>query len=161
MLAIGADIASRTGWGVVESTGGHETALEHGIVDVAMDTPLWEQIDRVLDKGRHVAVVALEMPWLGDNPHTLEVLARLTGQWEHACSMRGLEYVLVRPGQWQPAILTGLIDTHSKREQRNRAARMWCRATFGLDLEDDEADGLAIATWACRTRLARARGLTR
>ncbi len=161
MLAIGADIASRTGWGVVESTGGHETALEHGIVDVAMDTPLWEQIDRVLDKGRDGAVVALEMPWLGDNPHTLEVLARLTGQWEHACSMRGLEYVLVRPGQWQPAILTGLIDTHSKREQRKRAARTWCRATFGLDLEDDEADGLAIATWACRQHRARAAGLIR
>ena len=69
MLAIGVDVASISGWAVVEDAHGRETLWEHGIVDVAMDTPLWEQIDRVLDKGRHVAMVALELPYLGDNPH--------------------------------------------------------------------------------------------
>jgi Holliday junction resolvasome RuvABC endonuclease subunit len=160
MLAIGADIASKTGWSVVESQGGHEIPLEHGIVDVTNATPLWEQIDAVLDKGRHVAVVALELPYLAkENPHVLEVLARLCGQWEHACAMRGLDYVLVRPSQWQSAILTGLIATSSKREQRKRAARMWCLATFGLDLPEDEADATAIATWALRTARARKLGI--
>ena len=161
MLAIGVDVATISGWAIVESTNGRETLLEHGIVDATNKTPLWEQIDRVLDKSRHVATVALELPWLGPNPHTLEVLARFTGQWEHACTMRGLECVLVRPGQWQPAILTGLIDLHSQREQRKKAARMWCKATFGVSPSEDECDAIGLSTWACRTRLAAARGLGR
>ena len=167
MLAIGADIATKTGWGVVESAGGRETLLEHGIVDVAKLTPaeLCQAIGRVLDRtarNSHAdVVVALELPYLADNPHALEVLARLCGQWEHACAMRGLDAVLVRASQWQPAILTGLITTHSKREQRKRAARMWCKTTFGVDLSDDESDAAAIATWACRQHRARAAGLIR
>lgn len=159
MLAIGADVATRTGWGCVESKDGREVLLEHGIVDAASETPLWQQINAVLDRGRHVAVVALELPFLGKNPHVLEVLARLCGQWEHACAMCGLESVLVRAKTWQTAILRGLITTSSKREQCKRAAQMWCKATFGLELEEDEVDATAIATWALRTARARRLGI--
>jgi Holliday junction resolvasome RuvABC endonuclease subunit len=160
VIALGVDIASKTGWSIVESQGGREALLEYGIVDIANPTPLWEQIDAVLDKGRHVAVVALELPYLAkENPHVLEVLARLCGQWEHACAIRGLEAVLVRSKTWQTAILRGLITTSSKREQCKRAAQTWCRATFGLDLPEDEADATAIATWALRTARARKLGI--
>ena len=167
VLAIGADIATRTGWGVVESVCGHEHPLDHGTIDAAKLTPaeLCQAIDRVLDlsacNSHNDVVVALELPFLDKNPHVLEVLARLCGQWEHACAMRGLETVLVRASQWQAAILTGLITTTSKREQRKKAAQMWCKATYGLDLDEDSADGVAIATWACRIRLARNKGLGR
>jgi Holliday junction resolvasome RuvABC endonuclease subunit len=167
MLAIGIDCATRTGWAVVESVCGREHPLEHGIVDASKLTPaeLCQAMDRVLNlsacNGHNDVVVALELPFLDKNPHVLEVLARLCGQWEHACAMRGLDAVLVRASRWQPAILTGLIDTHSKREQRKRAARMWCKATYGVDLSDDESDAAAIATWACRQHRARATGLIR
>ena len=167
MLAIGADIATRTGWGVVESVCGHEHPLEHGTIDAAKLTPaeLCQAIDRVLDlsacNSHNDVVVALELPFLDKNPHVLEVLARLCGQWEHACAMRGLETVLVRASQWQAAILTGLITTTSKREQRKRAARMWVKSTFGVVTSEDECDAIALGTWACRQHRARATGLIR
>ena len=159
MLALGIDCATRSGWAAVESHLGRESLIEHGIVDAAAETPLWEQMDSVLDKARHVALVAIELPWLGDNPHTLEVLARLCGQWEHACAMRGLDCVLVRPQQWGTSILSGLITTHSKRAQRKRAAKMWCKATFGVDLPEDEADAACLSTWAIRQAQAKRLGL--
>ena len=160
MRALGVDVATRAGWSIVQADGGHESVIEHGIVSPG-EPPICQQIERVVSHARGVDLVVLERPYLDRNVATMEVLARLLGAWEHACACRGLDVVLVRASQWQSAILRGLINQASKREQRKRAARMWCRATFGLDLEDDEADGLAIATWACRQHRARAAGLIR
>jgi Holliday junction resolvasome RuvABC endonuclease subunit len=161
-LFLGVDVATRTGWAIVEATPGREVLRDHGIVDATSDTPLWEQIDAVLDRCHHSATVAIELPYLADNPHTLEVLARLCGQWEAIISMRaGFDVVMVKASQWQSAILTGLTDVHSKRAQRKRASKMWCLATYGVDLDEDRSDAAALATWAARTSRARGLGIGR
>jgi Holliday junction resolvasome RuvABC endonuclease subunit len=156
--AIGVDVATRAGWAVVEATGGCERALETGIVSPASGA-VWEQIESVVSKWRGVDVVALERPYLDKNVLTLEVLARLLGAWEHACASRWLDVVLVRASEWQQEVLAGLINRASKRTQRKQAARIWCRATYGLNLDDDQSDATALATWAVRTE--RMRGLIR
>ena len=156
--ALGVDVATRAGWSVVQADGGHESVIETGIVSPG-DPPVCQQIEHVVSRAfrQGVELAVLERPYLDRNVATMEVLARLLGAWEHACATRGLDVVLVRASEWQSAILRGIINRASKRAQRKRAARMWVKATFGLDCGEDESDAIALAVWGLRT--ARARGL--
>ena len=158
MKSLGVDVATRAGWAVVQADGGHESVIETGIVSPG-DPPVCQQIEHVVRIAycRGVELAVLERPYLEKNLNTMEVLARLLGAWEHSCATRGLEVVLVRASEWQSAILRGLINQASKRAQRKRAARMWVKATFAIDLGEDESDAVALAVWGLR--MARARGL--
>ncbi|HJX54591.1 MAG TPA: hypothetical protein VJ801_17625 [Polyangia bacterium] len=164
VIALGIDCATRTGWALVESARGRERLLECGVLDLARPDA-WNPVAWLALHCRAPKpapdVVAIELPWMGKNAHTLEVLARLCGRFEQAFEAQGCPVVLVRAKTWQTAILTGLITTTSKREQCKRAARTWCKATFGVDLDEDRADAVGIATWALRTARARAVGLVR
>ena len=156
MKALGVDVATRAGWAIAQADGGRESVIETGIVSPG-DPPVCQQIEYVVSRARMVDVVVLERPYLDRNVATMEVLARLLGAWEHACATRGLDVVLVRASEWQSAILRGLTNQASKRAQRKRAARMWVKASFGLNCGEDESDAVALAVWGLR--MARARGL--
>ena len=158
MKAFGGDVATRAGWAIVQGDGGHEAILETGIVSPS-DPPVCQQIENVVSRAfrQGVELAVLERPYLDRNVATMEVLARLLGAWEHSCAIRGLDVVLVRASEWQSAILRGLINQASKRAQRKRAARMWVKASFGVELGEDESDAVALAVWGLR--MARARGL--
>ena len=163
MLAIGIDCATRAGWALVRSDRGREELLDHNVLELG-GRNAWAWVDWLVVRGSgdwKPDVVAIECPWLGKDPHALEVLARLCGRFEQAFEAAGCQVLVVKAAQWQCATLTGLMTQRSKRAERKRASKLWCKSTFGVDLSDDESDAAAIATWACRQHRARAAGLIR
>ncbi len=153
VIALGVDVATKAGWVVLEKFAG-ERVLETGIVGPGVGLPAWEQLERVVQnahtKGARLAV--LERPYLDKNPKVLEVLARLLGSWEQVCRARGLEVVLVRASEWQMGCLAGLISITSRRDARKKAAQVWCRAVYQLELDPDRADAVAMTTWVVKNR---------
>ena len=161
MMALGIDAATRTGWALVSSDLGRETLVEHNTLELG-GRNAWEWVDWLVQHCRgqlQPSIVAVECPWLGKDPHALEVLARLCGRFEQAFEAAGARVIVVKAQQWQCAALSGLMNRTSKRVQRKRAAKLWCRATFGVDLCEDEADAACIATWAIRQAQAKRCGL--
>ena len=67
--------------------------------------------------------------------------------------MRTYATLTVTATVWQLEILSALIDHRSDRATRKLAARQCARATFGVELSEDEADAAGIATWALRRAL--------
>jgi Holliday junction resolvasome RuvABC endonuclease subunit len=160
---LGIDCATRTGWALVHSDKGREVLLDHNVLELGGQNA-WEWVDWLVQKcsgGWRPNVVAIECPWLGKDPHALEVLARLCGRFEQAFEAAGCQVVVVKAQQWQCAVLAGLMNRTSKRAQRKRASKMWCLATYGVDLDEDRSDAAALATWAARTSRARGLGIGR
>jgi Holliday junction resolvasome RuvABC endonuclease subunit len=150
VIAVGIDCATTTGWAIVERTGGRETLRGHGIIK--FNTPhVWKPIAWLALQARPWGgpwpdVVAIELPWLGKNPHTLEVLARYCGRFEQAFTSTPTR--LVKASEWQSKILGRFGG--KKRAGLKRAAVLWVKGTFGVDVSDDEADAIGLAVYALR-----------
>jgi Holliday junction resolvasome RuvABC endonuclease subunit len=160
MLSLGIDVATRSGWALVERVAGKERLLDHGILNLARGPR--EQIERLASMhARRADLVALELGYLDKNVATLMVLCRFVGRFEQACEAMGKHPQLIQATVWQRSLLRGLAGPMAKREELKRAAVMWARATFREVLGEDEADASAIATHVLRTtamaeRIARA-----
>jgi Holliday junction resolvasome RuvABC endonuclease subunit len=150
VIAVGIDCATTTGWAIVERKGGRETLRGHGILK--LNTPhVWNPIAWLALQARPWGgpwpdVVAIELPWLGKNPHTLEVLARYCGRFEQAFTSTPTR--LVKASEWQSKILGRFGG--KKRAGLKRAAVLWVKGTFGVDVSDDEADAIGLAVYALR-----------
>ena len=92
-------------------------------------------------------VVAIELPWLGQNAHTLEVLARICGRFEQAMGTSGADIRVIRANQWQPKMLGA---TRMKRTALKKLAVAWCRSNFKVELPEDAADAAVMAVFALR-----------
>lgn len=156
MIALGIDCATRTGWALVERREGRELLLGHGVLD--LDEDMWESIKgfaaSVGARGLGIGafdVVAIELPWLGKNVDTTIKLARLCGRFEQALGFVD-QVEVVRAVTWQSAILGRFGG--KKRDGLKKAARIWARAMFGVELSEDESDAAGIAVWAARTMQA-------
>jgi Holliday junction resolvasome RuvABC endonuclease subunit len=97
-----------------------------------------------------VDIVAIELPYLGKNVNTLRVLARLFGRFEQAFEPTGAEIVEVTAQHWQHRILGRFGGV--RRESLKPAAIMWARATFGVQLTEDEADAAGVSACVLRER---------
>src|SRR5262249_45802037 len=91
-------------------------------------------------------VVAVEEPFIGRNPDTGLVLARLLGRWLQVFETVRLGVVTVPVGLWQPATLPG-FSTRMRSAERKAAAQLLARQRFGVDASADEADAIAIALY--------------
>ena len=151
MIAVGIDCATTTGWAIVERTGGRETLRGHGILK--LNTPhVWNPIAWLALQARPWGgpwpdVVAIELPFLGQNPHTLEVLARICGRFEQAFGPSGADIRVIRSNRWQPKMLG---PTRMKRAMLKKLAVAWCRSNLGAVLPQDAADAAVMAVYALR-----------
>lgn len=149
MIAVGIDCATTTGWAIVERVAGRETLKGHGLINLKRSDP-WNPITQLANESMRIEgepdVVAIELPWLGKNPHTLEVLARYCGRFEQAFA--GTPTRLVRASEWQSKILGKFGG--KKRAQLKRAVVLWVKGSFGVDVSEDEADAIGLAVYALR-----------
>lgn len=150
MIAVGIDCATTTGWAIVERVAGRETLKGHGLLNLKRPDP-WNPVAWLALQSRPLGgpgpdVVAIELPWLGKNPHTLEVLARYCGRFEQAFA--GVPTRLVSASEWQSKILGRFGG--KKREGLKRAAVLWAKGSFGVEVSEDEADAIGLAVFALR-----------
>lgn len=151
MLVLGLDTASTTGWALVRREAGREVVVDHGLADGR------DHLARAaLARRLRPDIVAIEDAWLGAggraNPATLKLLARIQGGWEQAVRDAGATRVeYVQPQAWQSLLLAGLCRGNAPRAQRKAAAQLWVRRWYGLEVSEDEADAVAIATFQART----------
>lgn len=154
MIALGIDAATITGWAKVEAGAGgvRPRLLDWGLVDFNKHKLApWNPVAAVELACRPPApvphIVAIELPWMGKNPHTLEVLARICGRFEQAFGPSGANVRVIRANQWQPKMLG---SCRLKREMLKRLSVAWCKAQFGLDLPEDAADAAVMAAYALK-----------
>lgn len=149
MLVAGLDAATRTGFAVVEAGKGKPRVLGRGVVDAS-----WGELRRVLADvlvPLQVTLAIIEVPYMGDNPHTAIAIGRIVGRWEQEVERAGIRVELARAQQWQSGILSGLIGSGSVRAQRKKAAKLWVRQFYGIEVaSEDEADAIGIATWGAQ-----------
>lgn len=148
MIVAGIDSAARTGIAIVSSDGRRERLLWHAVREVHDAADIAELVAEVAERGVHL--IAIESAYLGINPRTALALGERVGRWLQQIERTGGRATCVSPSIWQSGILLGLIAARSTRAVRKRAARQWARATFGVELGEDEADATGIATWAAR-----------
>jgi Holliday junction resolvasome RuvABC endonuclease subunit len=148
MIALGIDCATCSGWARIERIGGRERMLDHGVLKLADPAEAWRAIAGLAAHTPSPDVVAVELPYVDKNIDTAIKLALLAGQFKQAFGSTGAVVELVRASQWQAAILGRFGG--GKRADRKKAAKIWARAVFDLQLSEDEADAAAVATWAAR-----------
>lgn len=152
MIALGIDAATKTGWAMVGQERGREKLLEWGVLDFKKhDADPWNPAAFLALHCRQPApepnIVAIELPFLGPSPHTLEVLARICGRFEQAFGPSGADVRVVRSNQWQPKMLG---PTRMKRAVLKKLAVAWCRSNLGAVLPQDAADAAVLAVYALR-----------
>jgi hypothetical protein len=167
LRVLGLDSATRTGYGLAERDGARERLLAHGVLDLNRARAAFMEsfADTVLEGGP-VDLVAIEDNYLDTNPEkanvaTLKALARIVGRWEQVWEARKVKTVLVPAQRWQTGLLAGLMGPRANRDTRKRAAGLWVKATFGLELDQDACDGVCLAVWVARQRAFEARARPR
>jgi Holliday junction resolvasome RuvABC endonuclease subunit len=162
VIVLGLDSATRTGFGLIEHKAGRETIVDSGVIDLSGRSGKRAEViedfaRQILARVGTIDVVGIEDNYLDTNEDkanvvTLKALARMVGRWEQAWEAIGVDTVLVNPQKWAAGILTGLIGPRANRQARKKASGLWVKATFGLTPQEDEGDGIAIATFLARSR---------
>jgi Holliday junction resolvasome RuvABC endonuclease subunit len=142
------DSAEVTGFAVVACENGTEVLLRHGAVTVKTASDVETAAGGLAREGAHLAVV--EEPFVHPrNPATGLVLARLLGRWLQAFETKGVPTATIPASMWQTKVLPG-VTWRTRSADRKMAAVTFARATFGVDVSEDVADAIAMATWVVR-----------
>lgn len=155
MTVLGLDSAERTGYAVVARDAGRsERLVRHGAMPARNAGDVDAAIAMLVDASPDL--VAVEEPFVHPrNPSTGLALARLLGRWLQAFESRGFATVTIPASMWQVAILPG-VTQRTRSVERKAASVAFARERFGVDVTDDEADAIALATWVARTASRRA-----
>lgn len=145
MIALGIDAATKTGWAQVERANGRETLLDWGVLN--LKKLAWREIQTLAREHTSQQVVAVELPWLGKDPHAMGVLARICGRFEQAFEPGGADVRVIQASQWQSKMLG---NVRMGRDALKRLAIMWCHANLGAKLPEDAADAAVMAVYALR-----------
>jgi Holliday junction resolvasome RuvABC endonuclease subunit len=154
VIVAGIDSAELTGFAVVVAEpGGRERLLRHGTLKIRKAADVERAVAELA--GDRPDLVAIEAPFIGVNVTTGLTLATLLGRWLQSWETRGVPTTTATASVWQTGVLSGLITPCSNRAERKAACRTWCKATFsgetrGVNLTEDEADAIGLATFAVR-----------
>lgn len=149
MIVLGIDSAEVTGFAVVvRDPGQRERLVRHGTLPIRTAADVGAAVTELAAAAPDV--VAIEAPFVRANPATGLALATLLGRWLQEWERRGARTTTVLASTWQIGLLAGFIDRRSDRAARKAAAQQWARATFGVNLPEDEADAAGIASWTLR-----------
>jgi Holliday junction resolvasome RuvABC endonuclease subunit len=155
VICIGVDSAEVTGLAVVTRDARGERLVLNTTVTIAGAADVESAAKRLAVYSADVVVV--EEPFVHPrNPATGLVLARLLGRWLQAFEVRGLTCVTTPASMWQPAMLSGLLPARADRGARKAAALRWVRSTFGVEVTEDEADAITMATYVLRNATRKA-----
>lgn len=148
MIVLGIDAATKSGWGIVDTTGGRIRLLDFGIAKVGNYRSLGAVMAVALKL--NVAKVAIEYPYMAENAGTAIKIGIVVGRWMQECDRAALPFETFTAHQWQMQLLTGLITNRSKSPERKKAAAIWVKSVFGINALEDEADGICLASWRAK-----------
>lgn len=161
MFVLGIDPGlTRTGYGIIEVSGGAERALTAGVIRTDADRPIAERlaelqrdIDGLLDD-HLVDAAAIEQVFVNRNRSTAMAVARASGVIMAALAQRSIPVSEYSPSQMKQAITgSGAAD----KAQVAAVVAMRLRVD-GVGGPADVADALGIAL--CHTQYATLAGLT-
>lgn len=149
MIVLGIDAATVTGLAAIEKHGGRERCLESRRCGADDHGAMAAFLDRWRGNSPHAVI---EVPFMFNNQRTTELLNQIAGRWQFALMERQIPWEVMRADPWQKGILMGFIDGKSKRAQRKKMCALWVKSTYGLEVTEDEADAIAMATFVARKR---------
>lgn len=88
--------------------------------------------------------VVIEDCALQKNPATLIMLARIQGGIISLCDSMDKPIRVYKPSEWRKRI--GMKQARAKREQLKEMAQEFVKLNFGIDVSDDEADAICLAS---------------
>ena len=155
MKILGIDSAELTGFAVVSrAPDGTERLEQHGVLTIRAAADVELAVAELASANPDL--VTVEEPFIHPKyPMTGLVLARLLGRWLQAFEARGFTTVTIPASMWQPGVLPG-ITRQTRSAQRKAAAVAFARERFGVEVGEDAADAIALATFAARTASRRA-----
>lgn len=151
---LGLDVATSCGWAVLRAAKrGQPGLLVYNTMDLSavpssivrtFQADLIRNFSECAVRGYGTGLeVGLEEPYLDKSPKTFKVLALLVGRFQQAFESVGIVPVLVPAQTWQTAVLGQFGG--KRREDRKKAALIWAKAMFGLELSQDAADAAGLA----------------
>lgn len=108
----------------------------------APETP--SQVVSRLLAAHPITSAVVEDQYQEKNVQSLKKLARISGRWEEACKVAGLQVVFIYPSTWQSKVLKGVAR---KRAELKQAARMVAASEVGRLLPENEADAFLIGRY--------------
>jgi Holliday junction resolvasome RuvABC endonuclease subunit len=149
VIVLGLDSATTTGYALVEHARGRDRLIEAGTVDGSDGMAVAELAGRVVN-AHAIELVAIEDNFLGKNPATLKVMARIVGRWQQAFEPLGVDTDLIEPSRWR-SVLRGFIQPGAQRAACKDAAQRFARMVLGAkDLGTDAAEAACLAVFAAR-----------
>jgi Holliday junction resolvasome RuvABC endonuclease subunit len=153
VIVVGIDSAELSGFAIVQRAGVDERLIRHGVAAVRTAADVERVVADLVGTGPDV--VAVEEPFIHPrNPATGLALARLLGRWLQVFEGRGLATVTVPASMWQTAVLPG-VTRRTRSAERKAAAQAFARERFGVEVTEDAADAIAMATWVARNATAK------
>lgn len=90
----------------------------------------------------------IEDQYVGLNPRSTIQLAHNAGRWEQTCIYNAINHVeYLNPKKWQSAMLKGLINKRSKREDIAKAAAFKVGQIYKSGLSDHENDAVLMGRY--------------
>lgn len=161
-VGLGIDAATTCGLALVGTEGGREVMLDHWTADLSSLACLTQKtVEGVFTRAaKHCLltelVVAIEMPYVGENVRTALLLGRFCGRFEQEAERRtGSKAHVLMASSWQASVL-GRFGGR-RRDDKKKAAQLWARAMFGQGLTEDEADAAGLIVHVLRTTRFQAR----
>lgn len=154
MKCLGLDIASKTGWGIVERVDGKERLSESGIIDATDMRQIRKFVSWLWENHPDLGRCWIESTYVARGPHanpevTIQ-LAQKAGAFRYALSER-LAVDFVSPAQWRAEVLSP--PGKLQRADLKRLAQSHVKLAFRIQVSADEAEAICIAFYGVRRML--------
>lgn len=138
MITVGVDLATTTGLARLDNgtLAARGTVKAADYTDVLSITAFCQGAD----------LVAIENVYCGANVATAIKLATLRGRLIQSLDCGGIPWVLCAPSTWRKATFKPAPKT--KRKALKAASQAWALATYGIEVGEDVADAIGLASWA-------------
>lgn len=148
MIVFGVDVATSSGWALVEGGRGQPKLLSYGqVASTAQQIAGLVEVVRPME----IELAVLEEPYVDKNPATTIKLARMVGRWEQELERARIRVCTAKAASWQQQLLARFgVSRGTPRRQCKIAAMKWAALVYGVAVKEDEADAICMATWQAK-----------
>ena len=146
MKIMGLDASTKiTGYGIIQNN----ELIKHGIIDLhndknTIDNRIKKMINSIYDliKEEKPDVIYIEEMWNKLNVQTTKSLSYVIGAVIGFSEIMNIDIHLILPSEWRKQI--GLSQGKKKRDELKQEAINFVKQKYGLNVQDDEAEGIGI-----------------
>jgi len=93
------------------------------------------------------SITYIEDSWNAANVEVTKLLTRIMGVTYAWCLSKGREWHSILPSQWRK--YCGITQSKKKRQELKQESINYVKDKFGIDVNDDVADSICLATGVC------------